>query len=207
MKHLKERMLALIDDSANQARSFVENFNDMMDSFDMDSHFNYFNEKKNELIKRGNELFGDFDDFFKQVSFKNNCFSVTVPFDEGKGEKISYEVQDGKLNVEVSFEDEHTTKSNKMSVSIPKECIIEGISFDYDSVSKTARITIPKEKKEVAESEKKVIKRDDETEEIITENKTPSKLAQKLKQNGMKYAKALSRMNRGKFVRREPKSE
>lgn len=199
----KEKLLALIDNSATQAKSFIEDFNDIMESFDFDSQFDYFIEKKNELLKKSNELFGDFEDLIKQVKDKVDDFSVTVPFDENKGEKISYEINDGKLDVEVTFKDENTTKNHKTSVLIPSDCDIEGISFTSNGIKKTATITIPKKKENATESkieEEEVIKRDDETENVINERKnTSSKLGMKLKNNTEKFARMI---NKTKFVRR-----
>ena len=182
------------------------------------------NEKKKELIKRGNELFGDFAELLKQVKESLTDFSVTVPFDESIGEKISYEVKDGKLEIEVSYADESQTRSNKTSVVIPTNCDLEQVSFTSNSTLKTATVTIPKKviepiKEEAAPTEKpkkKTVRK--KAAKKAAEEATPSndeetmthissKLAQKLNQNGSKYAKILNRGANGRFVRRTPKSE
>lgn len=144
MKDFKSKLLGLIDNGASQAKSLIESFNDVVDSFDMDAQIEYFNEKKNELIKRGNELFGDFAELLKQVKESLTDFSVTVPFDESIGEKISYEVKNGKLEIEVSYADETQTRSSKTSVVIPTNCDLEQVSFTSNSTLKTATVTIPK---------------------------------------------------------------
>ena len=224
MKDFKSKLLGLIDNGASQAKSLIESFNDVVDSFDMDAQIEYFNEKKKELIKRGNELFGDFAELLKQVKESLTDFSVTVPFDESIGEKISYEVKDGKLEIEVSYADESQTRSNKTSVVIPTNCDLEQISFTSNSTLKTATVTIPKKviepiKEEAAPTEKpkkKTVRK--KAAKKAAEEATPSndeetmthissKLAQKLNQNGNKYAKMLNRGANGRFVRRTPKSE
>ena len=223
MKDFKSKLLGLIDNGASQAKSFIESFNDVVDSFDMNAQIEYFNEKKKELIKRGNELFGDFAELLKQVKESLTDFSVTVPFDESIGEKISYEVKDGKLEIEVSYADESQTRSNKTSVVIPTNCDLEQVSFTSNNTLKTATVTIPKKviepiKEEAAPTEKpkKTVRKKaakkaaEETtpsngDEIITH--ISSKLAQRLNQNGSKYAKILNRGANGRFVRRTPKSD
>jgi hypothetical protein len=224
MKDFKNKLLGLIDNGASQAKSLIESFNDVVDSFDMNAQIEYFNEKKKELIKRGNELFGDFAELLKQVKESLTDFSVTVPFDESIGEKISYEVKDGKLEIEVSYADESQTRSNKTSVVIPTNCDLEQVSFTSNSTLKTATVTIPKKviepiKEEATPTEKpkkKTVRK--KAAKKAAEEATPSndeetmthissKLAQKLNQNGNKYAKMLNRGANGRFVRRTPKSE
>ena len=223
MKDFKSKLLGLIDNGASQAKSLIESFNDVVDSFDMDAQIEYFNEKKKELIKRGNELFGDFAELLKQVKESLTDFSVTVPFDESIGEKISYEVKDGKLEIEVSYADESQTRSNKTSVVIPTNCDLEQISFTSNSTLKTATVTIPKKviepiKEEAAPTEKpkktvrkkaakKAAKEETPSQSEETMTHISSKLAQKLSQNGSKYAKMLKRGADGRFVRRTPKGE
>ena len=221
MKDFKSKLLGLIDNGASQAKSLIESFNDVVDSFDMNAQIEYFNEKKKELIKRGNELFGDFAELLKQVKDSLTDFSVTVPFDESIGEKISYEVKNGKLEIEVSYADESQTRSNKTSVVIPTNCDLEQISFTSNSTLKTATVTIPKKVIEPLEEEtptkpkktvrkkaaKKAAEEDTTSQNEETMTHISSKLAQKLNQNGKKYAKMLNRGADGRFVRRTPKSE
>lgn len=223
MKDFKSKLLGLIDNGASQAKSLIESFNDVVDSFDMDAQIEYFNEKKKELIKRGNELFGDFAELLKQVKESLTDFSVTVPFDESIGEKISYEVKEGKLEIEVSYADESQTRSSKTSVVIPTNCDLEQVSFTSNSTLKTATVTIPKKviepiKEEAAPTEKpkktvrkkaakKAAKEETPSQSEETMTHISSKLAQKLSQNGSKYAKMLKRGADGRFVRRTPKGE
>ena len=222
MKDFKSKLLGLIDNGASQAKSLIESFNDVVDSFDMNAQIEYFNEKKKELIKRGNELFGDFAELLKQVKESLTDFSVTVPFDESIGEKISYEVKDGKLEIEVTYNDETSSRKNSTTVVIPANCDLEQVSFTSNSTLKTATVTIPKKviepiKEEAAPTEKpkktvrkKAAKKAAEKEDAPSEETMThisSKLAQKLNQNGNKYAKILNRGANGRFVRRTPKSE
>ena len=224
MKDFKSKLLGLIDNGALQAKSLIESFNDVVDSFDMNAQIEYFNEKKKELIKRGNELFGDFAELLKQVKESLTDFSVTVPFDESIGEKISYEVKDGKLEIEVTYNDETSSRKNSTTVVIPTNCDLEQVSFTSNSTLKTATVTIPKKviepiKEEAAPTEKpkkKTVRK--KAAKKAAEEATPSndeetmthissKLAKKLNQNGSKYAKILNRGANGRFVRRTPKSE
>ena len=223
MKDFKSKLLGLIDNGASQAKSLIESFNDVVDSFDMNAQIEYFNEKKKELIKRSNELFGDFAELLKQVKESLTDFSVTVPFDESIGEKISYEVKDGKLEIEVTYNDETSSRKNSTTVVIPANCDLEQVSFTSNSTLKTATVTIPKKviepiKEEAAPTEKpkKTVRK--KAAKKAAEEATPSngdeamthissKLAQKLSQNGNKYAKMLKRGADGRFVRRTPKGE
>lgn len=227
MKDFKNRLMRIIDNSASQAKSFVEGVNEFVESFDVDAQIDRFYEKKNELIKRGNELFGEFTELLKQVKDSFTDFSVTVPFDESIGEKLSYEVSDGNLNIEVSYADETQTRSNKTSVAIPSNCDLEQIRFTSNSTMKTATIMIPKKvaetpiEEEAAPTENLTEEevREPAQEEAVEDTTTPqgdgdetlthisSKLAQKLRTNGAKYAQTLIRNANGNFVRREPKSE
>ena len=206
MKNLKDTFLTLIDNSANQAKSLVEDFNDIVNSFDWDAHFDFINERRRDLIRKSGELFSDFTDLLKQVRDGLTDFSVTVPFDESIGEKLSYEVVDGKLEVEVTYKDERTSKSYKTSVVLPNNSDIEHITVTKNETLKTATIVVPKipiEIPNVEEKKKKTVKKKkveaEETEHVS------SKLAKKLKQNVSKYDRVLNRDERGRFVRREPK--
>ena len=223
MKDFKSKLLGLIDNGASQAKSLIESFNDVVDSFDMNAQIEYFNEKKKELIKRSNELFGDFAELLKQVKESLTDFSVTVPFDESIGEKISYEVKDGKLEIEVTYNDETSSRKNSTTVVIPANCDLEQVSFTSNSTLKTATVTIPKKviepiKEEAAPTEKpkktvrkkaakKAAKEETPSQSEETMTHISSKLAQKLSQNGNKYAKMLKRGADGRFVRRTPKGE
>lgn len=228
MKDFKTKLLGLIDNSASQAKTFIENFNDVVDSFNWENQINfwndqadYWNEKRKELVKRGNELFGDFAELLKQVKESLTDFSVTVPFDESNGEKISYEIVDGRLVIEVSYEDETCTRSSKTSVIIPSNCDLDGISLETNTASKTATVTIPKMVKEPVKEEvestkkpkktvrKKAAKKVEDNSEASNESMThiSSKLNQALKRNSGKYSRILNRGANGRFVRRTPNDE
>lgn len=214
MGNFTNTLLALIDAGSSQAKGLIEDFNNVVDSFDMYEQFELFREKKNELIKKGNELFGDFNELLKQVKENISDFSVTVPFDETCGEKITYEVKDGRLVIEVSYEDETSSRSNKTSVKVPENCDLDNITLEKDALKKTATISIPKiitnkenatsdEKPKKTVTRKKTPKRDVENSEASTAQ-VASKLARKLKQNVAKYSQTLNRDSSGRFVRRTP---
>ncbi len=145
MKFNKNHLLGLIDVSASRAKNFVEGFNAVVDSLDMDTCFEFMNEKKAELIRRGNDLFGEFNELLKQVKESLVDFTVTVPYDKASGETIEYRVVDGnKLEITVTFESEDTSHNNCTKVRIPQNCDLENISLTVNESKNTATITIPK---------------------------------------------------------------
>ena len=200
MKNWKDTFLSLIDSGAEQAKGFVE----MVNSFDWDSKVDYLKEYRDNLIEKGNDLVKSFTDLLKQVKDSLTDFSVTVPFDESLGEKLSYKVEDNKLVVEVTYSDETTTRSNNTSVVIPSNCDLEKISHTVNVALKTATITIPKVviepvKEEAAPTEKpkkavrkKAVKKAEtntEAEEKAADEPMThisSKLVQKIQQNAEK---------------------
>ena len=109
----RDRMLSLIDSSAQQAKSLVDVINDTFDKIDFDSSMDFLAEKRDSLLERGNSLLKDFGELLKQVKDSFNDFSVTVPFDEELGEVLEYKVDGDKLTVEVKFEDELSMRNNR----------------------------------------------------------------------------------------------
>lgn len=170
---LKDNFLRLIDNGATQAKSFVENFNDLVNSFDFDAHVNYFNERKKELIKRSGELFSDFTELLKQVKDSLADFSVTVPFDESIGEKLSYEIQGNKLKIEVVYNDENSSRCNTTVVNIPSNCNLEALEYTTNKLAQTATITIPKVIIERSDDEEP--KEEAKTEEVKVKAKVKTK--------------------------------
>ena len=147
-------MLSLIDSSAQQARSLVESINDTFEKIDFDSSMDFLAEKRDSLLERGNSLLKDFGELLKQVKDSFNDFSVTVPFDEELGEVLEYKVEGDKLTVEVKFEDETSSRSNKTVVVIPANCDTSKVNKTINKVTKTAVISIPKRVSEGKENEK-----------------------------------------------------
>jgi hypothetical protein len=141
---LRDRMLSLIDSSAQQAKSLVDVINDTFDKIDFDSSMDFLAEKRDSLLERGNSLLKDFGELLKQVKDSFNDFSVTVPFDEELGEVLEYKVDGDKLTVEVKFEDETSSRSNKTVVVIPANCDTSKVNKTINKVTKTAVISIPK---------------------------------------------------------------
>jgi hypothetical protein len=221
MKNWKNTFLSLIDSGAEQAKGLVESFNDVVNSFDWDAQIDYLKERRKAIVEKSNELFKDFTELLKQVKDSLTDFSVTVPFDESLGEKLSYEIVGNKLVVEVTYSDETTDRSNKTSVVIPSNCDLEKISHTVNTTLKTATITIPKvvivdaPKEEATPTEKPkkktVRKKPIPKAEINTEAEEKaadepmthisSKLVQKIQQNAEK-ARMLHRGANGRFVRR-----
>lgn len=215
MKNWKNTFLSLIDDGAEQAKNFVE----MVNSFDWGAQVDYLKDYRDSLIEKGNDLVKSFTDLLKQVKDSLTDFSVTVPFDESLGEKLSYKIEDNKLVVEVTYSDDTTSRSNKTSVVIPSNCDLEKISHMVNAVTKTATITIPKVVIEPSKEEATPTEKPDSVrEEAATEaeNNTPkeeetqteesmthisSKLVRKIQQNAEK-ARKLYRGANGRFVRR-----
>ena len=216
MKNWKDTFLSLIDNGAEQAKSFVE----MVNSFDWDTKVDYLKEYRDNLIEKGNDLVKSFTDLLKQVKDSLTDFSVTVPFDESIGEKLSYEINGSKLVIEVTYSDETSERSNKTSVVIPSNCDLEKISHTVNAALKTATIIIPKMvieplKEEATPTEKPkkktVRKKPADKAETNTEAEEKaadepmthisSKLVQKIQQNTEK-ARILHRAANGRFVRR-----
>ena len=140
----RDRMLSLIDSSALQAKSLVETINDTFEKIDFDSSMSFLAEKRDALMERGNSLLKEFGDLLKQVKDSLNDFSVTVPFDEELGETLEYSVDGDKLTIEVKFNDETSSRSNKTVVVIPANCDTSKVNKTINKVAKTAVISIPK---------------------------------------------------------------
>ena len=140
----RDRMLSLIDSSALQAKSLVETINDTFEKIDFDSSMSFLAEKRDALMERGNSLLKEFGDLLKQVKDSLNDFSVTVPFDEELGETLEYSIEGDKLTIEVKFNDETSSRSNKTTVVIPANCDTSKVNKTINKVAKTAVISIPK---------------------------------------------------------------
>ena len=213
MANLKEKLFGLIDNGASTARGLLDTINETISEIDWDSQFDSLNEMKNSLIKRGNELLGDFNELMKQVKNNLTDFEVTVPFDESLGEKFECEVKDGKLIIEVSFEDENTTRNNKTVVNIPHNCDVEKLEQKYNSLSKTMSVIIPKiisEPKKEEEAKPRKFKLNTATATPKREanketHQAESKLLKKFHESTGRTARVLPRAANGRFVRRNPK--
>jgi hypothetical protein len=220
MGNFKEKLLGLIDNGASTAMTLFGTMKDTIDSIDWDEQFNSLNEMKDSLLKKGNDLLGEFNELLKQVKNNITDFEVIVPFDESLGEKFECNVADGKLMIEVSFKDENTERSNKTTVSIPQNCDIEKMTHKYNDVAKTMTIIIPKviaepaEKKEeetdgyklkktAATPKKKVVEATEET------HQAESKLLKKFRENTAKASGrvVMPRSANGRFVKRTIKVE
>ena len=145
MKGFRETLLSAIDSSARRARDLVNSVGESIDNFDWNDQLDFFNEKKNALLERGNSLLKDFGELLKQVKESFNDFSVTVPFDESIGEKLDFSINGNKLKVVVTYEDETSARSNETVVVIPANCDVNKVSKVVNTVTKTATISIPKD--------------------------------------------------------------
>ena len=85
MANLKERLLGLIDNGTSAALNLVDKMNETINSIDWDEQFESLNTVKDSLLKKGNELLGEFNELMKQVKNNISDFEVTVPFDESLG--------------------------------------------------------------------------------------------------------------------------
>lgn len=216
MGNFKEKLLGLIDNGTSTAMDLFGTMKNTIDSIDWDEQFNSLNEVKESLLKKGNDLLGEFNELLKQVKNNITDFEVIVPFDESLGEKFECNVEDGKLIVEVSFKDENTERSNKTTVNIPQNCDVEKMTHKYNNVNKTMTIIIPKVIVEPTE------KKEDETpgyklkkttatpkKEVEETHQAESKLLKKFRENTAKASGrvVMPRSANGRFVKRTPKAE
>jgi Icc-related predicted phosphoesterase len=155
MGTFRDSVLSLIDSSAQRAKNLVDTINDTFERIDFDSSMNFLSEKRDSLIERGNSLLKGFGDLLKQVKDSFNDFSVTVPFDESLGETLEYSIDGDKLTVEVKFNDETSSRSNKTVVIIPANCDTTRVAKTINNVAKTATIAIPKVVEKNEEKENK----------------------------------------------------
>jgi hypothetical protein len=209
MANLKERLLGLVDISTRQTKNLLDSMNETINSIDWDAQVKTLTDMKDSLLKKGNELLGEFNELMKEVKNNLTDFEVTVPFDEALGEKFEYAIENGKLTVEVSYKDETTERSNKTVVSIPQNCDVTKASTKFNGVTKTMTVIIPKtivENEEKAEEEEKphgfklrnstTPKKKVETPE---EHQASSKLLKKFHES---TGGSLKRDGKGRFVKR-----
>lgn len=230
MKTLKERILGLIDESSLKAKDFIDGVSETVNSINWDSHLEYLNEQKDSLLRKSAELFGEFNDLLKQVKDSLSDFTVVVPFNDGIGEKLEYNVEDGILHILVSYEDETTTRTNKTQVKIPSNCDVSTIRHEVNKSLGNAKIIISKvidpKKEDAVETEENTTARDEvkpkkkatrkptqkkkATQKSDSENNAVSteelsqvseKLKSKLNANAQKFA--MHRAANGRFVRKE----
>jgi hypothetical protein len=204
MANLKERLLSLVNNGANAATDLFATMNETMNAIDWDAQFKQLKDVRDAIAKKGNELFNEFDELMKQVKNSINDFEVSVPFDEASGEHFEYKIEDGKLLIEVTFEDENTTRSNKSKIAVPENCDVEKAFAKYNAASKTMTVVIPKMITEA--SAQKVADLNEthvspKTEETAEAHTAESKILKKFRQN------SIPRAANGRFARRTPKTE
>ena len=60
MANLKERLLGLVDVSTRQTKNLLDSMNETINSIDWDAQVKALNEMKDSLLKKGNDLLGEF---------------------------------------------------------------------------------------------------------------------------------------------------
>ena len=144
-KIFRKAMLSLLTDGVSRTTNMMNEFNALISNIDFDQRLDELNKAKNALIEKSNRFMSDFSDFIKEATNSVNDFTVTVPFDGKRGEKVEYNIEDGnKLVVLVTFESDIETKASKHTFTIPSNCNIESLTETIDEDSKTITITIPK---------------------------------------------------------------
>lgn len=188
MNDFREKVSALINTASEQANSLLGEFNNIVNSFEIDEKYgSLLNEKKNDLISKSNKVLNDFSDLLKQVKDNFKDMTIVVPFNEDKGEKFTITKEGNRVTVEVKYEDEKTTKHNKTSVFIGEECDWDNHTVSVNKFNNTLTLTIPKKKTEGDDAKPTFL----------------SKLEKKLKENEDKFAKIMEN-NGMRFVRRNP---
>ena len=181
----RNSFLSAIDRAAIGAKNLVNDLSDSLESFDFDSQLQRLTERRDALIEKGNGLIKDLGDLLKQVKESMTDFSVTVPFDGESGETFEYKINENQLTVEVTFNDETSSRCSKTTVIIPDNCDVNKLTHKVDKATKSLTITIPK----VVEKPKKETK----AEKPKTGKKAGKKSAD--------VKPALTRDSRGRFVR------
>ena len=216
MGSLKDKLLSLVETSTAQTRSLIDSMNETIDSIDWDAQVSTLNTMKDAFLKRSKELLGEVNDLLKEVKNNLTDFEVTVPFDESLGEKFEYSIEDNKLTVKVSFEDDNMVRCNSTTVNIPQNCDVEKLSKRYNNLAKTMTVIIPKTIVEPSAEAKKeeekpttgfklnktaTTPKTTKKEETPEEHQASSKLLKKFKENTVRRAA------NGRFVKRTAPTE
>lgn len=211
MGNLKDKLLSLVETSTAQTKSLIESMNETIDSIDWDAQVSVFNDMKDAFLKRSKEILGEVNDLLKEVKNNLTDFEVTVPFDESLGEKFEYSIEDDKLTVKVSFEDDNVTRCNTTTVNIPQNCDIEKLTTRYNNLAKSMTVIIPKiiveaKKEEEPTTGFKLHKtattpKTTKKEETPEEHQASSKLLKKFKENTVRRAA------NGRFIKRNAPTE
>ena len=178
MANFKEKLLGLMDNGVTQAMKLVDTIQETMDGIDWDEQFESLNSVKESLLKKGNDLLGEFNELVKQVKNNISDFEVTVPYDEAIGEKFEKSVDGNKLTIEVTFKNETSERSNKTTVIIPSNCDVEKMTLKHNAVNKTMTVIIPKSFEETSDKEEE--KKTEANEEAHT---VESKLLRRFREN------------------------
>ena len=220
-KIFKKAMLSLLTDGVSRTTNMMNEFNTLISNIDFDQRLDELNKAKNALIEKSNRFMSDFSDFIKEATNSVNDFTVIIPFDGKRGEKVEYNIEDGnKLVVLVTFESDIETKSSKHTFTIPSNCNIESLTETIDDDSKTITITIPKLEAEenvnesassegvnASTNEHASEAKGEETAQPSTEKEEGAindELEKKIEANVNKVRRKLVRDENGKFTIKKP---
>ena len=220
-KIFKKAMLSLLTDGVSRTTNMMNEFNALISNIDFDQRLDELNKAKNALIEKSNRFMSDFSDFIKEATNSVNDFTVIIPFDGKRGEKVEYNIEDGnKLVVLVTFESDIETKSSKHTFTIPSNCNIESLTETIDDDSKTITITIPKLEAEenvnesassegvnASTNEHASEAKGEETAQPSTEKEEGAindELEKKIEANVNKVRRKLVRDENGKFTIKKP---
>lgn len=144
MRDLTNKLLSAVDATALRTKRLITDLNDTISSIDWDGQMETFRKHKNSFLSRINTAWDELNQLMKQVKDTLSDYTVTVPFDEDGGEQISYSIEDGKLTVEVTYNDEGSSRCNRTTVVLPPNCDASQAKLDINHANKTAKISIPK---------------------------------------------------------------
>lgn len=142
MLPFKDKLLQFIDNGAEQAKNFVNTIDDI----DWEAQIETISVQKDALLKKGGELFDEMIEAFKQMKESYSDFEIVLPYDRNKGEKMQYNVSDGKLHIKLTYKDDRRTKEQVESYEIPEGCDIEQLKVKVSDENKTVTFTIPRMK-------------------------------------------------------------
>lgn len=204
MKDLTNKLLSAVDATALRTKRLITDLNDTISSIDWDGQMETFRKHKNTFLSRINTAWDELNQLMKQVKDTLSDYTVTVPFDEDGGEQISYNIEDGKLTVEVTYNDEGSSRCNRTTVILPSNCDASQVKADINRVNKTAKIIVPK----IAEAAEPINHESQPTEERQpsqpgTSNEN-NELDKMIEENAKRFA---SIQRGGEFTRREMPTE
>ena len=112
---VKNFMLSTIDNSANAAKSLINNF-------DWDDFKGQFDETRKTLQKKSDELIKSVQTILAQSRLNEDKteYTISVPYDKEAGDKIQWKVEGGSLYVKVNRADARQTVKSEYAETIPE---------------------------------------------------------------------------------------